>query len=146
LFDITSQIVTEPKTAGEDLIIKISLINFGSSKTIDANLEYTLSDSNGAIVKKYAKIESVTTQTEFLDHINTTGLMDGTYKLNIKLTYAGQVQPASTEIIFVIGGGLLKGLLGNVAVKTGILSVMTMALLIGLYKRSGRNKLKGDTT
>ena len=42
LFDIIADVVTEPKKEGEDLIVKLSLINFGSSGSVDANLEYTI--------------------------------------------------------------------------------------------------------
>jgi len=142
LFDIIAAIVMEPKKVGEDLIVKISLINFGLTGTVNANLEYTVSDSNGATVKQYTKIIPVTTQTEFLDNINTSGLMVGKYTLNINLTYKGQEQPASTEKVFYIGQvGLLRDLWRNISLSSiiiAILSIIIVALLVFLYIRKRR--------
>lgn len=145
LFDIISEIVSEPKKSGEDLIIKVSLINFGASNTIDANLKYTISDSKGETTKQYTKIVPVTTQVEYLDHINTTGMMKGKYTLKIDLIYVGQTFPASTEKVFYVGSlnmGLIKGLFRDASVKTFLLSAVTMVLLIGVYRKSRMNKSK----
>ena len=143
LFDILSEVISEPKKSGEDLVIKISLINFGSPKSVDANLEYAITDNKGEIVRQYSQIIPVTTQTEFIDKINTIGLMDGRYTLKITLTYAGQTDSANTEKIFYVGStGVLQGLWRGIDVKTSVLPIIAMILLIGLYKISSRNRLK----
>jgi len=142
LFDIVSEIATEPKKSGEDLIVKVSLINFGASTTIDAHLAYTISDSKGKIITQHNKLVPVTTQTEFLDHINTTGLANGKYTLKIQLRYAGQVYPASTEKVFYVGEGLLGGVFRNTSLKTFILPAITLIMLLGVYRKNQMNKLK----
>jgi hypothetical protein len=143
LFDIVLEIVTEPKKSGEDLITKVSLINFGASKSINANLKYIISDNTGAILKQYQKTMLVTTQTEFLDHINTTGIPNGKYTIKIKLTYAGQIDPASTEKTFNIGKvGTAEKIFRDLGVRTGVLSIVTMTLLIGVYLKSQKKELR----
>ncbi len=147
LFDIIAEIVTEPETSGDDLVIKLSLINFGTSDTIDANLKYTISDENGRIFAEYNKIVPVTTQTEFLEHITTSGIKNGKYKLTVELTYIGQTFPAITEKIFYIG--LITPLFTNVkqiftkiSIKTYAFSIITTLLLISIYIKNRKNRLK----
>jgi len=143
LFDIVLEILTEPKKSGEDLITKVSLINFGASNTIDANLKYTISNSKGNTIKQYAKNMPVTTQTEFLDHINTTGIPNGKYTIKIELFYDGQTFPAHAEKIFYIGGTeSLIEFIGSANAKIFILPIIAIALLIGVYRKSRIKKLK----
>jgi len=146
LFDIVSEIVTEPKKSGDDLIMKVSLINFGSSSEIDANLIYTISDENGQIIKQYTKIVPVKTQTEFLEHINTSGIMNGDYTLKIELKYDGQTFPAHTEKAFYVGtiSGIIT-IVRNTNLKTVLLPGMTIILLIGVYIKAKKNKSKENT-
>ena len=147
LFDIVLDIVTEPKNAGEDLIVKVSLVNFGTPDQIDANLTYTISDSGGKIVKQYNKIVPVTTQTEFLENLSMTGMTNGKYTLKINLTYTGQSFPAYAEKIFYVGA-IQKVFenISNVSTKTFILPIIAIALLLGVYRKSRINKLKEATT
>jgi len=146
LFDIIADVVLEPKIPGDDLLVKISLVDFGVKGIINADLTYSIMDSNGAIVRLYTKNIPVTVQTEFLDHINTTGLTDGKYTLDIDLKYLGQTYPAHTEKVFYIGkkAGILQDIYRNTVVRAFALSVMTMALLIGIYRRDQKNKLKEE--
>jgi len=132
-----ADIVTEPKNPGDDLVVKVLLINFGSSGTVNANLEYTISDSDGNVVKQFSDVIPVTTQTEYLDYINTSGLMIGTYKLNIALTYAGQTDPASAEKTFYIGGAL-RGFLNGKGLGVTILTIAMMGLLLLVYAKTRR--------
>jgi len=142
LFDIISEIVTEPKNSGDDLVVKVSLINFGGADSIDANLEYTVFDENNVAVVQYTKIVSVKTQTEFLEYIHTEGLKNGKYTLKITLNYVGQSFPAHTERIFYIG--LVKGLLRNTSLKTFILPLIALGLLIGVYRKNMITKSKDN--
>lgn len=143
LFDIIADIVAEPKKSGEDLIVKISLINFGASNEIDANLEYTVTNSDGTIARKYIKIVPVKTQTEFLEHIDTAGMTNGKYTIKVDLTYEGQTFPAHTEKIFYVGGtGLIRGLVKNINFKTSVLTIVAIGLLLGVYRKSRINKIK----
>jgi hypothetical protein len=136
LFDIIAEIISTPKSSSEDLVVKVSLINFGGSDSIDANLKYTILNTDGSTVLTYTKIVPVKTQTEFLEHINTSGLIEGKYTLNIKLTYDGQKYPASTEKIFYINAGAIQGLLRNISLKKTILPAITLILLLGVYRKS----------
>jgi len=140
LFDINVEIVKEPKVTSEDLIVKIALINFGSTKTIDGNLKYILLDGNGNTLKEYSRIILVTTQAEFLEHINTTGLANGKYTLRIELTYVGQRFPANTEKIFY--KGLIKSIFRNADVKTYLFSAITLIMLMGVYIKFKTSKSK----
>jgi hypothetical protein len=140
LFDINAEIMAGSESDSGNLALKLSLINFGSSGPVDANLEYTISDSKGVIVRHYTKIIPITLQAEILDMINTTGLQAGKYTLNIKLTYAGQVAPANTEKVFYIGGtGLLDRIFGNNWKTPLIITVAIIALsslLVFLFIKS----------
>jgi hypothetical protein len=142
LFDIIIDIVSEPKISGEDLVIKIALINFGSSKKVDANLEYQIIDNEGKIIKQYFKSVPVVTQIEFLDYINTKGIANGRYNLKIKLAYEGQTFPASTEKIFDIGA--VNKIFRDINVKTTILPVIIALLLFGVYVKNRRNKIREE--
>ena len=143
LFDIIADIVTEPKKSGEDLIVKVSLVNFGASNKIDANLRYTITDSKGIIIKQYAKTIPVVTQTEFLDHVNTTTFTNGKYTLKIELIYDGQTFPASTEKVFYVGA--INEFFKNTNIKTFLLPAITVILLVGVYRKSRINKLKENS-
>jgi hypothetical protein len=143
LFDIVSQIVTEPKNPGEDLIIKVSLVNFGAANQIDANLKYTITDSKGQVAMQYTKTVPVITQTEFLDHINTTLLKNGVYTLKIELTYDGQKFPASTAKVFYVG--MINKFFRNSGIKTFVLPIITIILLVGVYIKSRINKSRENT-
>ncbi|MGV8086373.1 MAG: BspA family leucine-rich repeat surface protein [Candidatus Woesearchaeota archaeon] len=103
LFDIVAEVIEEPTEKNGNLIVKISLINFGTSDGTMANLNYTITDQTNNIVKQHNKSILVNTQTEFLDTINTQGLKEGKYVLNINLNYLGQIDPANTKKTFYIG-------------------------------------------
>jgi hypothetical protein len=139
LFDIIADIVTEPKTPGEDLVIKLSLINFGLAESVDANLKYEILDANGGIAKHFSKTVLVSTQSELLEHINTSGLSEGKYTIIIGMTYSGQTAPASTENTFYIGNvGILQGLFRNTSFSAITLSTIVMIVLIWLYLRDNK--------
>jgi len=145
LFDILTDIVTEPKKSGEDLVVKISLINFGLKGTVNANLSYKILDNESTLVKQFNETVPVSTQTEFLKHINTSGLLKGKYTLIIDLTYPGQIDPANTEKIFNIGGGFFQDLLGlfrNAGLDAILISAIITGLLVFIYVRSRRNAFK----
>ena len=133
LFDIVLELINQPKSAGDDLIAKISLINFGLSGQVDANLTYTITDQNTQIVKQFTEVVPVKTQTEFLKNINTTGMVDGKYTLNVKLIYAGQSEPASAEKIFYINEGVLHRIFNNTGLDLVIISTIIVALLVYLF-------------
>ena len=82
----------------------------------------------------------VTTQTEFLDHINTSELVDGEYKLKIELTYDGQSFPAQTEKVFYVGliKGVLRGVLKNTTVKLLLICAVASILFISVFRRVTR--------
>jgi hypothetical protein len=145
LFDIVSEIVSEPKKPEEDLIVKISLINFGAAGEIDAHLEYLLLDSKGKAVKQFSKTIPVKTQTEFLEHINTMGMINGKYTLKINLKYDGQTFPASSEKVFYIGTLnviSVQELFKNNSIKITVLTAISLILIIGVYRKSRQNRLK----
>jgi hypothetical protein len=144
LFDIIAEIVSEPQIIGEDLLVKISLVDFGVRGTVNANLTYIITDNNKVIVRQYTKTMPVTVQTEFLDHVNTTGLLLGQYSLDIDLKYLGQTDPAHSEKIFYIGkkAGTIQSIFKNTGVRVFVLSTITMVLFIGVYRRSQRDKSK----
>jgi surface protein len=130
LFDIITEIITEPRNVGEDLVAKISLINFGLKGKVNANLHYKILDNNNLTVKEFNETVPVQTQTEFLKHINTSGLLKGKYTLVINLTYLGQTEPASSEKIFYINEGLLQRLFRIIGFDAIILSIILAGLLI----------------
>ena len=138
LFDIVLEIVSEPKVSSDGLTIKVSLINFGSSDTVDANLEYAIYDVEGTAVKEFTKTVPVKTQVEYLENIDTTDLANGRYVLNMKLTYAGQVDSASAEKVFYIGNSALINLYRKLDATTYILFTLLIALLTSrfFYRRS----------
>jgi hypothetical protein len=103
LFDIILDIIQEPKKVGENLTSKITLINFGSGRNIEANLTYTITDSKNSVVKQYDKSIFVSTQTEVIDMIDTSRLARGRYTLTLVLKYEGQEYPAQTSVKFNVG-------------------------------------------
>jgi hypothetical protein len=100
LFDIILDILSEPDAKNKNLTIKVSLINFGSSNTVNADLIYSITDNNNVLLKQINRNIPVTTQMEFIDNIDTGELLEGKYILQIELKYAGQEYPAKTEKTF----------------------------------------------
>jgi surface protein len=144
LFDIITEIVSEPETAGDDLVAKVSLINFGSSGTVDANLEYTITDSEGKIVKQLTDTVPVTTQSEFLKYINTTGLAFGKYKLKIVLKYEGQTDPASSEKAFSINQGPQLGRIWSSIIIAIIIVIIIATSATGFFYARKKGAIVGN--
>ncbi|MGV8150851.1 MAG: immunoglobulin-like domain-containing protein [Candidatus Woesearchaeota archaeon] len=134
LFDILVDVIQEPD-ATSDLISKITLINFGGGTLIDANLTYTIKDSEGLVVYEERETTLVNAQKQFMKNINLSNLKDGQYYLNIDLTYPGQVQVARAEKNFVIRNN-------NYDYLTFAMLLLIVGLLILIYHayRSHKNK------
>jgi hypothetical protein len=131
LFDIIIDVISEPKTVDEPLVTKISLINFGSRDAVNAELTYTIYDDNKNIAKTFHRIVPVKTQIEFIDYIDTTGLVQGRYYLDIRLKYAGQKESARAEKTFYIGDtNILDGIFSGAGVAKALITTMILCALV----------------
>jgi len=149
LFDIILDVVEEPTSIDKNLIAKISLINFGSSDAVVADLDYTISNSDKKIVREFHKTVLVKTQVEFMDTINTTGLESGKYYLGVELKYPGQRYPALTEKNFNIGNAIdnasfFDAIFSGNGMEKGLIAAMILCVLLicNAYYRYYIKKLK----
>jgi hypothetical protein len=131
LFDIIADVVTEPRDPNDNLSVKISLINFETLNITNANINYTITDSNGNIVKQYSRIIPVATQAELLEQVELTGLANGKYTLHLELTYTGQKDPASAEKVFYIGPTMSRNIFGTSIFR--IFALVVVIVIAGIY-------------
>jgi len=110
LFDINIELTEDEfivdseseESLKNELLGKVTLINFGDEGSVDANIHYTIKDKDGNIVYDKKETVDVETQNEFLKDFDISILPAGEYTLHLDLAYEGQKEPAQTEKVFVI--------------------------------------------
>jgi hypothetical protein len=163
LFDIGVEFTETSISENNELLAKISLVNFGSPEDIDVNISYLILDKEGNILYQEFDVVTVDTQTEFLRSFDISNLTLGDYTLQAHLFYAGQVEEAKTEGSFDISakvdqkGNFLTGAFIN-SIKSihikGILPFILFVLLavggtVTFYlvrKKSGKKDFKNTKT
>jgi len=137
LFDIDVELINSRITYRDnnELLTKITLINFGKEGSVDAYLDYTITDSENNIVYEESEVVPVEAQKEFLKVINVSRLTDGKYILLLSLKYEGQNEPAISEKEFVISRDktLINGaiiLFGYELENRSILSICGIGIII----------------
>ncbi len=136
LFDINAEILSQ---TDKELLVKITLLNFGGPGQVLANLGYALYSDSGSIEYKENETVRVETQTEFLKTFDISGLEDGNYTLLLNLNYQGQKAPAQTKKTFVVsskkqGSGLLY------ITIAALLSVCAIAVTILTARRRDKGR------
>jgi len=105
LFDIDVELTEDGVTPDGELMGKVTLINFGDEGSVNANLHYTILDSDGNVVYDGRETVAVETQKEFIKAFDVSEFASGEYTLVTDLQYAGQSEPARTERVFSVEGG-----------------------------------------
>ncbi len=102
LFDIILDLIKSKIFAGEDLNVKITLINFGVPGRVNVSLYYAIKDSNNNAVLKETETTKVETQKEFIKTFKLpSGIAIGDYTISAELRYDNITasSSASFEII-----------------------------------------------
>ncbi len=117
LFDINAEIATEQVTENE-LVAKVTLINFGEPGLVNATVYYTIRDSAGNVVYEETEIVPVETQVEYLKSFDVSRFGDDDYTLTVDLEYQGQKEPAKSERDFSVSREPQKGVDWSVILLT----------------------------
>lgn len=120
LFDIRMEFTNEE--IGEELVAKITLINFGEPGQVNTTVKYTISDAFGKIVYEETETVPVETQVEYLKTFGTSKFGDGEYMLTVDLGYEGQKDPAKSESAFTVNR--------KVPIETDVSSLLLIAAAI----------------
>jgi len=102
LFDINVEVIDALVAAGDELFVKVILVNFGSGGPVDAHLHYVVEDGSGDVVYDGREVVAVEAQKEFLKSFDVSALDAGEYNLFVDIEYAGQVAPAGYEGEFTV--------------------------------------------
>jgi hypothetical protein len=132
LFDILVEL-SEEKISGNQMLAKISLINFGSPA--NADLIFTITNSMNEVVISQKETVPVETRSEFLRTFDVAALPDGEYTFIADLAYEGQKEPAKSEKTFIIQR---KHSPPWVLISAGAFTAALIAVALGLFiKRKG---------
>jgi hypothetical protein len=101
LFDINIELIDGEVISGDELLMKVALLNFGDAGTVTVDLTYTIANGTGT---HYFETDEVTleTQVEFLKSLPVDHLGDGEYTVHVDLKYPTQTEPAEASKDFVI--------------------------------------------
>jgi uncharacterized membrane protein YgcG len=126
LFDVAVDFTTE--IVEDELVAKISLVNFGGSGYIEVGLTYKITNDAGEILLEEQDVVPVEVQTEYLKAFNVSGWAEQEYTLEVELNYAGQKEPAVTQKVFTVGKKGKSNFLTGAVVK--ILDKAPWAILL----------------
>ncbi len=99
LFDIEATIVEGFKevSAGEEILIEITLSNPKGIRLVDLNVDYVVKDIDGGIVMQEQEAVAVETRTSFIKRFTIPGsVKPGNYIFYAKVTYHGIVGSSSS--------------------------------------------------
>ena len=92
LLDINIEIFEKEILAGEDLIVKIQLINFGKAERTDVLLEYKITDSEGKNIFSQLESAAIETKLDLIKRISLPKDIDfGEYTLQVNAMYDGKI-------------------------------------------------------
>ena len=118
LFDISAELTRE--LVDEELVAKITLINFGEPGLVNATVHYVIKDSFGNVVYEETEVVPVETQVEYLKTFDISGFKDDEYTLLVDLEYQEQKEPAKSESAFTVDR--------KVPIETDMLSILLIVL------------------
>jgi len=141
LFDIDVMLTEE--SVDDELLVKVTLMNFGRSGVIDANVVYTITDSAGNLVHQQEETVPVEAQVEFLRSFNVSQYPDGEYTILLDLSYDTQVDPAQAVKQFTIYRQKSNNYFGFILVL--VLGVMVLVYYIRQIRINPIVSVKGKT-
>lgn len=104
LFDIALEPISLASTPFDPFLVKVSLLNFGLDEEVPATISYDVTDSDGITVFYDEEVVAVQTQIDFIKTFDFSYLKSGDYDLAVRLTYAGQKEPATSNMSFTLIG------------------------------------------
>jgi nitrous oxidase accessory protein len=141
LFDILVDLPRQELKIGEKPLASITLINLGVEGIVKAVLQYKISDDSGNVVYEETEIQDVDTQLEFIKTFDDLELEEGRYSLLVDLSYDGQLYPAESESVFVVGDiSLSPGASWGYIVLVGIIAGLLFVSIIVIYMKMFKGK------
>ena len=101
LFDVLLSLVTEEIQVGEDLVFTATFMNFGTNVT-DINIEYYITDASGRERHRESESRTVEVEETVSKTFNLLTLEEGTYTLNVKITYGDNQMAIASEEFTVV--------------------------------------------
>ncbi|MBN4049167.1 hypothetical protein JYT91_00970 [archaeon AH-315-M20] len=132
LFDIVLDLIKTKIGIGDDLNVKISLINLGVPGRVNVSLFYTIKDLNNNIVLKETETTEIETQKEFIKTFKLpSDIAIGDYLISTELRYANAT--AISSALFEITKRPIKielPLIWVLIILILILIILTLILII----------------
>ena len=98
LLDINIEIFEKEILAGEDLIAKIQLINFGKAERTDVLLEYKITDSEGKNIFSELESAAIETKLDLIKRISLSKDIDlGEYTLQVNARYDNKIASSTAN-------------------------------------------------
>ena len=127
LFDIALDLIKSEISIGDNLNVKIGLINLGVPGRVNVRLYYTISDSNNNAVLKESEAVEVETQKEFIKNFKLpSDAAIGDYTISAELLYGENTAISST--LFKITKGPIK--IGPVKLEFSLIWVLIILTVI----------------
>jgi len=127
LFDIALDLIKSEISIGDNLNVKIGLINLGVPGRVNVRLYYTISDSNNNAVLKESEAVEVETQKEFIKNFKLpSDAAIGDYTISAELLYGENTAISST--LFKITKGPIK--IGPVKLEFSLIWVLIILAVI----------------
>ena len=122
LFDIALDLIKSEILIGDDLNIKIGLINLGVPGMVNVSLYYKISDSNNNIVLKENEIVKVETQKEFIKNFKLpSDIAIGDYLISAEVRYGEDT---------AISSSLFKVIKSQIILKFSLIGVLTILVVL----------------
>ncbi|MDO8508498.1 MAG: hypothetical protein Q7S27_02320 [Nanoarchaeota archaeon] len=146
LFDVSLNIPAEYKSlnAGDNVFFQVTLLNLGEIGKVDVELEYTIKDFEGNIIRTLVETVAVETQASFSKVIPLPeNIASGDYVVGVRAKYGLSVGIASDVFNIIDRGSISLSPRGQTFIVFGIILIILILLFIIYQLR--RSKLKNIT-
>ncbi len=148
--DVQSDSITSaPRVApGGSVPVRTRLANFGTDSRADVTIHYSVLTSGGEVLATETETLAVHTSASFIHNfLLPSGILPGSYKMLVSVSYGGQVAPAVSSFQFVVESSIFGVFLSDLFlyVMIALCSVVLVLAAIWFFEWRHHNSKRVHT-